>query len=79
MVRHNEPGAPTNTPQHTPTQERQPPGGDAGDAGPKHRQTGTGTAPPDRDVADPHAIDENHERSRQREPRKGERPSGARH
>lgn len=59
-IKYNEPGAPTNPPQHSLDGQRLPPGGDVDRGTWKHRPTGEGTAPPERDVADPHPSDEEH-------------------
>ena len=48
-----------------------PPGGDVGRPASKHKPTGEGTAPPSRDVADPHPSDEEH-------PYRERHPGGAR-
>lgn len=57
----NRPGSPTNTPQHLVSEE--PSVADEEHLAPppvKAKQTGEHTAPPDRDVADPHPADEEH-------------------
>jgi hypothetical protein len=57
----NRPGGLANPPQHLVGE-----GPDVGEpqlpipAGPPHRDTGPGTAPPGLDVADPHPLDEGH-------------------
>lgn len=58
MNRYNEPGAPTNPPQQILDEQPLPEGGDVDRGTWRHRQTGTGTAAPALDVADPHPSDE---------------------
>ena len=60
MTRINRPGAPANPPQHILDERLLPPGGDIDRTEWKHKQTGEGTAPLERDVADPHPSDEEH-------------------
>lgn len=60
MTKANSPGAPVNPPQHTADERELPPGGDLDRTRWKHRPTGADTAPPGRDVADPHPSDEEH-------------------
>jgi hypothetical protein len=60
-IRHNDPGAPVNTPQHLVGEEPaitegRPTGQTAREG--KTRQTGPGTSTPELDVADPHPADE---------------------
>ena len=76
MVTYNRPGAPTNPPQHTADERPLPEGGDIDRGTSKHHQTGPGTAPPERDVADPHGNDENHERSRGKRGGRSRFPAG---
>ena len=73
----NRSGAPTNTPQHildngTGITEGTPSGDTAREGA--HRQTGANTAPPERDVTDPHPSDEEHP-YREKEPGGANPPS----
>jgi len=66
----NHPGGLTNTPQHLVGEETEITEGRPVPGNAHHRQTGTGTAPEARDVADPHPANEEH-------PYRARHPGGA--
>jgi len=59
-VRHNQPGAPTNTPQHLPGDQGQPPNPTPGQGAGNAAAPGSHNGPQGLDASDPHPAEEGH-------------------